>query len=251
MSEDRLLHQLGQLANEEERAGMAHLDERWDRLSRGELSATEEAELRALAESSAEAREAWEAFRPLGPDFQAGVVRAIREQGKVLPFRRRAFVAGSLAAVAAAALVILVRPPAPLPDYASLHLSGGTQEMRGEESEGAEPTTFAPGDRLQLILRPQTTASWERRLEARGYLACDRQVRLLEGPSRIEPSGAVMISGSVGDVPPGICTVWVVVGRRGALPDGAELRSRAPGVPVRQRDWVTLSKQVRIRQRGP
>ncbi|HEV2844584.1 MAG TPA: hypothetical protein VG477_07045, partial [Thermoanaerobaculia bacterium] len=98
--------------------------ERWDRLSSGDLSAEEEAELRVLAETSEEAREAYEAFRPLGPEFHASVAGAIREQGlapqgmaekspaKPLPFRpRTARVAGwgSLAAVAAVLLVMVLR----------------------------------------------------------------------------------------------------------------------------------------------
>ena len=77
MSEDRLLRDLGHLAKEEEGAEKSRLDERWDRLAAGTLTAEEEAELLALAETSPEAREAWEAFRPLGPEFQARVVEKI------------------------------------------------------------------------------------------------------------------------------------------------------------------------------
>jgi hypothetical protein len=260
MSEDRLVRELGHLANEEEGAGKARFDERWDRLSQGQLSAAEEAELLALAETSEEGREAWEAFRPLGPDFQAGVVRALREQGlapapplaKVLPFRRRAVFAGSLAAAAAAvAVVVLVaRPPAPLAEYASLDLSGGTHAMRGEEPATAEPD-FAPGDRFEATLRVRTQGTYERHLEARSYLACGREVRPLEVRSQVEPGGAVRMWGSIGDVLPGVCTLWAVVGRQGALPAAAELRSLATGAAVRRRDWVALPEKVRIQPRSP
>jgi RNA polymerase sigma factor (sigma-70 family) len=57
-------------------------DERWDRLAAGTLSAEEEEELRALADSSPEAREAYKAFKPLGADFQARVVSAINAQSR-------------------------------------------------------------------------------------------------------------------------------------------------------------------------
>ena len=98
---DRLLRDLGDLARSEAEAEEARFDDRWDRLAAGTLTADEEAELKALAESSPEAREAYEAFRPLGADFQARVVSAIKAERadetpsapteprpRVLPFRR-------------------------------------------------------------------------------------------------------------------------------------------------------------------
>ena len=74
------MRDLGHLAREESEAEKRRLDERWDRLAAGTLSAEEEAELRALAAASPEAARAYEAFRPLGADFQARVVEAIRAQ---------------------------------------------------------------------------------------------------------------------------------------------------------------------------
>src|SRR5215218_8487003 len=105
MSEDRLLRELGHLAKEEEGAEKARLDERWDRLAAGTLTADEEAELRALAETSPEAGDAWEAFRPLGPEFQARVVEKIAkgQGGRLLGFRPTAWFAGWATAAAAAA----------------------------------------------------------------------------------------------------------------------------------------------------
>jgi RNA polymerase sigma-70 factor (ECF subfamily) len=79
MNNDSILSELGALARRE-REAESPLDERWDRLAAGTLTAEEDAELRALAASSAEAREAYEAFRPLGADFQARVVRAINAE---------------------------------------------------------------------------------------------------------------------------------------------------------------------------
>src|SRR5436305_6363036 len=121
---DRLLRELGDLARSETKAEEARFDERWDRLAAGTLTAEEDAELKALAASSPEAREAYEAFRPLGADFQARVVSAINaERPRVLPFRRmihRAEIWVGLAAAMAAGVFFLVRGPAtqaPLPGY--------------------------------------------------------------------------------------------------------------------------------------
>lgn len=152
MNDDPLMRRLAQVQREELDAEQASLDERWDRLSAGELSPEEEAELRALAETSEDARQAYEAFRPLGPEFQAQVVRAIQAQsqapearrgggpepgklsGQRRPLPRRASrLAGWSAVAAAAALVLFLRVPdtqPPLPGY-TLELSGGIQEKRG------------------------------------------------------------------------------------------------------------------------
>src|SRR5947199_7226982 len=122
--EDQLLKELGALARREEEAERSRLDERWDRLAAGTLTSEEDAELKALAASSPEAREAYEAFRPLGADFQARVVSAINSekspkpqpqpQPQPQPFRlaRRIEVWTGLAAAMAAGLFFLVRGPA-------------------------------------------------------------------------------------------------------------------------------------------
>src|SRR5436305_14630439 len=124
---DRLLRELGDLARSETKAEEARFDERWDRLAAGTLTAEEDAELKALAASSPEAREAYEAFRPLGADFQARVVSAINSEKspkpqplpqplplpqppQPLPFRpaRRIEVWAGLAAAVAAGVFFLV-----------------------------------------------------------------------------------------------------------------------------------------------
>jgi hypothetical protein len=67
--EDRLLGELARTGAEEDDIARERLDERWDRLSSGELSEQEAAELMALAEASEEGHQAFEAFRPLGEEF--------------------------------------------------------------------------------------------------------------------------------------------------------------------------------------
>lgn len=260
MSDDHWQRELAQVNRDQKEEELRRLDERWDRLSSGELSPEEEAELRALAETSEEARAAWEAFRPLGPDFHASVVQAVRKQGlvpaaKLLPFRPRLAEWSAVAALAAAAsVVLLLRPPAPLPDYYSLKVSGGVQEERGEEPETAKAPVpvLAPGDPFQVIVRPQTAVSRASRLEALCFVARDREVRPLEARSEIYSGGTVKMEGSVSrDLPPGAWTLWAVVGRRGKLPSPADLKSLSPGTRIRQRDWVAVPANVRIQPREP
>ncbi|HYU31969.1 MAG TPA: hypothetical protein VEW48_07385, partial [Thermoanaerobaculia bacterium] len=220
MSDDPWTRELTQVNRENQDQERSRLDERWDRLSSGELSAEEEEELRALAAASEEAREAWEAFRPLGPDFHAGVVQAIREQGSVpaepLPFRRRASRLvgwGSLAAAAAAAVVVLlVRPAAPLPWY-SLEVSGGVRTSRGEEAEAVEVPVLKPGDHFTIVLRPATETAGKG-LDAQCFVLRGGDLRGLQVVRREIDSvrGAVRMESMLGrDLQPGVWTLWAVV----------------------------------------
>jgi hypothetical protein len=266
MSDDRWLRELAQVNRDQHEDALGHLDERWDRLSRGELSPEEDAELRALAETSEEARAAYEAFRPLGPGFQAGVVQAIREQGrgpdaepaspappaKLLPFRRRALrLAGwgtaVAATLAATVTMLLLRPAAPLPDYTLADISGGTRTLRSGEPEAKVPV-LAPGDRFEVLLRPARAAARGSRLEALCVLARGGELHPLETRSEIDPGGAVRMTGSLGrDIPPGAWTLRAVVGRRGKLPEPAALVSLS--LPARERDWVAVGSEILIRLR--
>lgn len=276
--DDMWLRDLARVAKEEEDAGQARLDERWDRLSAGELSPGEEAELRALAAASEEGREAYEAFRPLGPEFQAGVVRALQAQipqlpagspaesratpsavpenaavekpARVLPFRGRAArLGGWLAAAAAvAATLFLLRAPAtlpPLPGYGPPELSGGVQEMRGEE-EGSR--TFSAGSPFEVILRPETAVPGE--VAVRFFLARGAELSPWPVPgAAISPDGVVSIAGTLGheiQIPPGDWTLRAVVGRPGKLPDAAGLRAHIAQGGARAPDWVVLSTDFKV-----
>lgn len=266
MSEDLILRELGHLAREEKKAKQARIDERWDRMAAGMLTPQEEAELQALAESSPEAREIYEAFRPLGAEFQARMVNEIaaelekpepktetqKTRSRLLPFRPstlRPVGWVTAAAAMAASLVMFLRPLAPLPGYSLEEISGGSRAMRGEVTEVPD---FAPGDLFQVVLRPDTEVARPKSLEAQVSLLRGRELRNLEVQSHIEPSGAVKLEGSLdGDLPPGTWTLWAVVGRRGELPDAEELRSFSARSAVRRRDWVAMPTNVRIRPRAP
>jgi hypothetical protein len=257
---DDWLRELAQVNQEDQAEGRSRLDERWDRLSAGELSPEEEAELLALAESSDEGREAYEAFRPLGPEFEAKVVQAIREQGlpdaapkppaKLLPFRRRAWIGGWIAAAAAAAiLTVSLRPSAPLPDYASLKISGEARE-RGDQPKDTTPT-LRPGSPFTAYVNPQTAGAYENRLDARCFLSCDRELRSVEIKSLFPSGGSVEINGTMPNAGAGTCILWAVISRRGKMPRADELRSLLKSTPVRQRNWVAVSRNIRIEPRGP
>lgn len=261
-NDEHWLRELTQVNQEIQDQDRLRLDERWDRLSSGELSPEEEMELRALAASSEEGREAWEAFRPLGPDFQAKVVRAIHEQEPApveplpepLPFPRRTIHRvgwGSLAATAAAILAFLrLSAPPPLPDYSLDSLSGGTLAMRGDDPEAER--VFAPGGRIVITLRP-ATETLGKGLAAECFLRRGRDQRRLEVVhAKIDPEGgSVQMECSIDrDLPPGSWTLFAVVGR-GRLPTAADLSDLAPGVKIQTKNWVGIPKEIRIQPREP
>ncbi len=270
MNDDQLLQDLARVATEEMERERSRLDPHWERLCAGELAADEEAELSALAAASDEAREAYEAFRPLDADFRARVVLALRDQARgerpapatepgetgqrarVLPFaRRRLWLGGSIAAAAAvAAIVLLVPGPAPLlPRYVAT-LEGGVREIRSASPAGeAAVRAFAPGGRFELVLTPATGVVGQ--VEARLFLERSGELRGLEVHPEISESGAVRIVGEIGrEVPitPGDWTLWAVVGRRGKLPGAGELRSYLGVGEARQRHWVLARLAVRIEE---
>jgi len=263
MSDDDLwIRELAQVNREKQAEEQTGLAERWDRLASGDLSPEEDAELRALAATSDEAREIYEAFRPLGPDFQASVVRAIREQGfapqtedapveptgKLLLFQRRAvqFAGWSAVAAAAAAMAVLVLRPAALPVYSVTALTG-VRTMRGEEPDPAKVPVFVPGP-FHVVLTPDVGSSGKG-LEAQCFLLHGQDCRPLPVQSHIdEAKGGVRMDGSIApDIPPGTWTLWAVVGRQGKLPDPSALRNHSARVV--RRDWVAVPKEIRIQPR--
>ncbi len=260
MNDDLWLKELAQVKRDKQAEDGNRLDEHWDRLSAGTLSPEEEAELRALAETSEEAREAWEAFRPLGADFEARVVQSIQHgieaakpPAKLLPFRRLpSRIAGwsaAAASMAAAVLILFLRlPAAHLPAYSMGEISG-VSAMRGTEP-AAEVPLLAPGDRFQTVLRPETKVSRTGPLETQIFLSRGPDLRRLEVQPEVDPSGSVRVNATIDrDLQAGNWVLWAVVGRRGKLPDLAGLRRFSTRAQVRQEDWVAVSKEIKIQNR--
>jgi len=274
MSEDELLRNLGQVAREQAGRERLFLDERWDRLAAGTLSAEEDAELRRLAETSDEARVAYEAFRPLGAAFHARIVakiaerRAVEEANEAVPrrvipasvplrvvpapvprpkpFRLRTW--GSTAAAMAAtwAALLFGTPQFPM---LTLAVAGGARLMRGE---AAETPTWAPGDPFQAIVSPTTAFAHVWPLRTRVYLLRGAEIRPVEAHAEVEPGGVVKVTGTLDrDLPAGTWTLWVVVGRWGTLPGAAKLGTLSAAHPQNDRHWVAMPQTLNVRPREP
>jgi hypothetical protein len=264
MSEDRILRELGHLAKEEGETEKARLDERWDRLAAGTLTPEEDAELRALAESNPEMREIYEAFRPLGAEFQARIADGItgelqktasppqKSLPRILTFRPATLrrVGWLTAAAAAAGLFLLLRSPAPLPPLPAYtaELSGGIQTFRGEERPPGPPV-FALGSTVTLVVRPQQPVTGE--VEARAFLA--RGAKWIPWESRIEISnGSVRLRGELGrKILPGDRGIWVVIGRPGKIPSMDELQAELKNGRTRHEQWQAVYTDLRIVDRPP
>jgi len=299
MSDENWIRELAKAHRERQAEEESQLGKHWDRLSSGELSAEEEAELLALAESSEEGREAYEAFRPLGPEFHASAVKAIREQAvreqeireqavqedkavqeqkekavqklrfvpvlpglpaepaahqkpqaRLWPFSWRPQFAGwgaAAAALAASVWMMIPRPSAPLPKYEPPELSRAVSTMRGEEPEVGKVFVIAPGEQLKVLLRPKTRVQDAEQLEAQAFLSRGQDLRPLKVQGKAGPWGTFPIEVSISrDLPPGPWTFWAVVGRAGKLPDPATLRLLSAKVPIQQRDWVAMPKELQI-----
>lgn len=278
---DQFLKELGDLARQRDGAERSRLDERWDRLVAGTLTAEEDAELKALAETSPEARDAYEAFRPLGNDFQARMVSAINVERagqasdgmlaalpeprppRVLPFHRAAFrrieVWVGTATVVAAGLLFLVRSPAlpPLPGYAATVMPG-VQFTRGVPSSANGVQIFVPGSTLEIHVKPAHPVSEP--VEAHAFVGPSGgggRIVPLEGK---EPevadtgTGAVALLGTLGQeirLRPGSWRIWIVVGRRGKLPSRNEILDALRAGRARGADWQAVPTDVRIEDRVP
>lgn len=270
--EDRLLCDLGRLARGEKESEQARLDERWDRLAAGTITAEEEAELKVLAATSAEAREALEAFRPLGADFQARVIEAIaaemhgtaeRKESPRQPRPRPSDTRRDArrwgwwwlvpAAAAAAALLVFVRGPAtlpPFPTYTADELTGGIRTMRGGEPSATGERLFVPSSLLTLVALPERSLT--EGLEAHGFLARGNELVLWEAEPEIADNGNVRIEGALPhDLEPGEWRVWLVVGRRGRIPPMAEVMAELRGGRTRHDHWQAVSRDFRVEDQGP
>lgn len=266
MNEDRLLRDLGHLMQEDQESSQARLDERWDRLAAGTLTAEEEAELRALAETSEEAREAWEAFRPLGADFQARMAERIgaelgapapeapeipEKHGRLLPFRPAVQWGGwvTAAAAVAAALFLVVRDPSypPLPAYAA-ELGPGIQEYRGETEPAKRQDLFVPGSLLEVVVQPQQPVQGP--LEAHAF----REIRKGGEEVSWEPvpgfgvetsdNGVIRLRGTLGEqiqLPLGVWRLCVAVSRPGKVPSAREISSALRAGHAASWQWTCAS----------
>jgi hypothetical protein len=271
MSDDLWLKELAQVHRERETEERSRFDERWDRLSAGTLSLEEEAELKALAETSEEARAAYEAFRPLGAEFQASIVQKIREQNpkpvveskvmellaKLLPFwggtsRPSQWAGWGAAATVAAAVLFFIVPrfivprPAsypPLPVYAA-EMSAGDQEFRGGMDPAAGTPVFSPGSILRLDVFPEEAVTGP--VEARAFAVRGAEWVELEPPAG---DGSKRLEGTIGkdiQLAPGTWRLWIVVGRPGKVPSMRDLQAELRAGRTRHEDWQAVFEELRV-----
>lgn len=268
MDDQELLHRVGEIVRQDE-IDAAERDDRYRRLAEGTLSAEDDAELRALAESSEEARLDYEAYRPVGPETRERLAEAFQRQApsRVVPFERPAARPspaprrswqrswrrlGGAAAVLAAALAFLwLRVPSgsglsPLPIY--LHeLEGAVRDQRGATpDEETDRPTFRLGDTLRLVLRPPERV--EGALAQRAFLEREGETVLRETvPIQVAYSvsadGVVTLEAELGrELELGAWELVVVYGRLGFLPQEIP----PPGEESEAADWRVLRLPIRI-----
>jgi hypothetical protein len=252
MNDDDILERLAEMARESEEEERARLDSRWDELSAGTLPEGERRALEAAAEASPQDRAALEAFSPLGREFHRRVAARLRAEGLVGARARPASAAPwkppwklwgpwlrwpALAAAAAAVLLVVLWPgggPGPLPEYTAT-LTGGVQSMRSAPEPG-EPerelpaaTVFAPGNTLELVLRPRRAVEGPVAVAAYRHMPGEPGAWVgWQPPLETSEAGTVRIRGRVGEelgLPSGDSTLLVAVGRP-PLPPPAELEGR-------------------------
>lgn len=223
---DRWFEELIRVTKEDDARDRQALDERWDRLTAGALTAEEEAALRAEAELTEEGRTAWAAFRPLGPAFQASVVASVQAQqaaeGTVAvgtaerppPYSRLVAWVGSGIVAAGFVAFALLRPflgPA-LPPYtfqASAGDRGGNETVIVIGSPitlSAQPHESIPGP---VDVRCVQTAAGA---APRFWPGCETHLqRLTDGTLRVK-----LLSDATAELAPG--TLWLIVARPGCFP---------------------------------
>lgn len=272
--DEKLLQDIARLARDNEDG---ENDARLRRLTRGELSPQEEAELRTAAEESDDARRDIETFRPLGEHFEARMVRAWQERtggaedlvprtrGTAIPQRPSSakFPSGrprdwripppSLAWVAAAAVLalavvgfLLFRAPAfDLPVYAP-ELQGARQTVRSPDAppDTSAPPTFDLGSTFRLFLTPENEVA--ERPELTFFLAGeDGELRPWAVTTTRTPDGVVKVEGILGEdleITPGDWTLVVLYGRPGRLPKPETLSDLDDG----GRSWDAVRLPFRI-----
>jgi hypothetical protein len=279
MNDDRLLSELGALARQQEEAERDRLDERWDRLAAGTLTPGEEEELKAIAAASDEARETYEAFSPLGADFQARVVSAIQAEIQTerkdgappepeppprplpLPVRRVKVWVGLAAAVSAGVFIPVWWPPLPLSSGYVVSLEGGFKTSRGVETAlpGGKPV-FAPGSPLILEVLPKQPLDHPGKVKARAFISSNagredlKPLAGLDNKLESSESGSVRLGeATMGEdvkVPPGDWILWIVLARS-SLPEAGEVQKRLRAHRSPSDSWQALCDALQKEEKAP
>jgi hypothetical protein len=262
--DDALLDALAGIARE---ARADEPDPRWDALAADDLSAEDQAALRALV---GEDDALHSAFAPIDEMRRAGFVDAMLSEldassaepqhavptpamqapAKIIPFRqsflgRAITIAAPIALAAGLAWVVLAPGAArPVPGY-SIEATGGLKTVRSHGPESG-PVIIAPGVRIDWVISPDTAVEGPIGLTA--YLTRDGGSRHWPLSPTITPAGAVRITGDLtslglASVPPGRWTAVFSVGRPDAL-----LGNMPPADPPDDAGWRRLTLELDLRK---
>jgi len=284
--DDPLLRELAAWARDRAEVEREQLDDRWDRLAAGTLTAEEERQLRTEAEGSAEGAAALAAFQPLGAEAEARIVAQIRAQraaerparpalvaprpsvaaqpaagsndrangrpNNVLPFRRRAALwASGLGLAAAAVLVaVFVLPGSlgPLPPYTA-ELKGGDLAARGKGTEAKGIPTFSPGARFELVLRPAETVPGKVAVSCLLIAAGGGLPRPFPAcdDAKHSEDGSLRVTGTVGSGIEGPPGDWTLWAIVGR-PGGLPEDPPVTGVaePIAGKGWIGIPQRIRF-----
>jgi hypothetical protein len=254
MEGDDLLRQLGRHVRDQMNPALAD-DPIWERLARGELPPSEEAQLREQAAVDPEIATLYEAYRPFDDAAKKRVAARVAANlyaPRAVRWRRVAFIAGPLAAAAAIALVVSLRPSpagalADIPEY-SLTLSGGDRATRSATPDQGGPVELHRNSRIEVVLRP--AISVKHPVAVRAYLVQGKSGRLWNVPMDRSADGAVRISGEVGallgDIAAGSWALAFTVSPEGSTepaPGDVARAALGEGGPF---PFLLLDTQVRI-----
>ena len=264
MDDTEFLRNLARAAREE---GAEERDrwERWDRLTDGMLSPEEEAELRETAESSPEAEQAYQAFRPLSAEFRAKMFAEIgpmiRPPASFFDRLRaifirwiaafaavggwRAAVAGPALAAAAAAVYFLIHPPElqPIPEMTITQFVSTILTVRGVEGP-----ILSPGGTYKAVVQAEARVTLVPACYVQVGSSIPPRLRTVSCTISKRLGYGTEITGTLpGDLPIGPATVWTVMGYPEQLPTVEKIANLPPGKPFRDRWWAALPQSIEVR----
>lgn len=281
-----LLDQLSQTARAEAQEDVNRLDQRWDRLAAGTLTEAENDELLGLADASGEAHEAYQAFKPLGPDFRRNVAAAIlaqqekeKEDSQPRSGAEDAPIRANLFEIPAGAAPPSVAPPAPrrrsllfgaFASAASLvvgaflvlmvdPMSGFIREplkagaiLRGNDPVGEDfgrTPSFHNTNVVELIFKASVPPG--KNTAARLYtFGADAKLQLTSLRPAIDSDGSkVMFDPILGKdliLSPGRWELVVVISRPGKFPDDAALLEAVKSNGNAEKYWQVIVTPIEV-----
>jgi hypothetical protein len=298
MNTDELMLSLAEIAREEQEGCDRDTEDRstedrnsgispelpWEALAEGHLDQEQKETLRRAAEESATAMAAYEAFRPLGPDFEARMQAAVAPHlpkalpedaiedqvglGEIpdspavgrdsnpLPFRQRErkklhwlpMVAGL-----AACLLFFLWPRgmewAPLPSYTA-KISGGVQTMRDLSTTQQKSVGYSRQGQLEALLRPEIATTGT--VVARAYLGTPKGIEILPFEPEVSEQGAIRLRIAISSLLPfdlDSATLYLAAGRPDSLPSASEVADLPSGKETWSVDtWYLAAYPIKIKE---